>query len=129
MPKVSKIHSGKQSFRRHYLGEWMEERGMDPMEFLDAINEGAGMEVSIIDKSQVYRWLKGQLPQKKTQMRIAAALGLLDIETNAPDPEMLLAHPAQIWIAGKLKGRSRDEINRVKQAVEAVLPTRTGTDG
>lgn len=129
MAKVSKIHSGKQAFRRHFLPEWLEERQLDPMQFLDLINEGAGMDLPIIDKSQVYRWLKGQLPQKKTQLRIAGVLELLDADTREPTPEKLFVHPAQEWITEKLRGRTADEIRRAKQAVDLVLFARTGTNG
>lgn len=128
MAKPAQIHKGKRPFRRHYLREWLDERDMEPMELLDALNEAASMESPIIDKSQVYRWLKGALPHPPTQIRIAAALELLDPETGEPDPQMLMVHPAQVWMALKIRGRSQDDIERMKQMIDLAFPSRTGTD-
>lgn len=127
MRQPTQIHGNKPTFRRHFLDEWLKERGMKPMDLVHALNE-ADTSLPPIDKSQVYRWLKGQLPHMPTQVRIAAALELLDPVTNEPDPQMLLRHPHQDWIARKLQGRSEEELDRARKAIELVLPDRTGTD-
>lgn len=101
---------------------------MEPMDLLAALNEAQGPDRPYIDKSQVYRWLKGQLPHKPTQVRIAAALELLDIETGEPAPELLMSHPAQSWIAGALQGLPNSEVERIRRVVELSLPRKTGTD-
>lgn len=126
MKPVSKIHQGKEPHHRHYIGEWLEERGMDPMDLLNSLNE-ADTSLPPVDKSQVYRWLKGQLPQPHMQARVAGALSILDPETGEPDPEGILRDPHIDWVARRLKGRSRDDIERVKQAIDLVLPPKTGT--
>lgn len=127
MAAPTRIHGGKQTFRRHFIKEWMAERNMKPMDLARALNAPESDD-PYIDKSQVYKWLKGQLPHKETQVRIAAALGATDPYTGEPDPEALLRHPAQDWIARKLQNREPDEIKRARQAIDAVLPDRTGTD-
>lgn len=100
---------------------------MDAMDLLNAINEAASMDQPVIDKSQVYRWFAGQLPRPATQIRIAAALQLLDPETGAPDPELLLTHPDYEWFARKTRGRSRQDIERMKGMIDLAFPP-TGTD-
>lgn len=123
---VSEIHKGKEPNRRHFINEWLALREMDAMDLLRVLNE-ADTSLPAVDKSQVYRWLKGQLPQAPMQIRIAGALEIVDVETGDPDPRGLFRHPDIDWIARKVRGRSDDEIRRVRQAVEAVLPDKTGT--
>lgn len=98
---------------------------MEPMDLYDVLNQSES--ASYIDKSQVYRWLGGQLPQRATQIRIAAALELLD-DTGEPDPEMLTTHPAQSWIARKVSKLDPDDIERMKEIISLAFPDRTGTD-
>jgi hypothetical protein len=75
------------------------------------------MELPRVDKSQVYRWLKGQMPQAAMQARIAAALEMEDAAS-------LLRHPDDDWFAEFFSGRSRDEIHRMKLMLEAAFPRR-----
>lgn len=96
---------------------------MTPMGLLNSLNDAANMDTAVIDKSQVYRWLKGQLPQRATQIRIAAALQLLD-ENGNPDPELLTTDPAVAWVATRVKGRSKEEIQKVKEFLDWALPPR-----
>lgn len=135
MSKVTRIHPKKRLVvqnppkpRRHYIAEWMVERRMEPMDLLNALNDAASMDQPPIDKSQVYRWISGNKPQARFEQRIAAALNLLDPETGDPDPQMLLSHPAQVWIARKIQGRPPEEINRIRQMVDLAFPV-TGTGG
>lgn len=80
------------------------------------------MDLPRVDKSQVYRWLKGQMPQAAMQVRIAAALEMEDAGS-------LLRHPDDDWFIDFFSGRSRDEINRMKLVLEASFPKKrtTGT--
>lgn len=121
------IYQNRTTFRRHYLAEWLKERNMKPADLVAALNEPASEKY--VYKSQVYRWIKGQLPQRPTQIRIAAALSLTDPETGEPMPELLTRHPAEDWIARKLRGKSDEDVDRMKQAIELLFPDRTGTDG
>lgn len=126
MKQVSKIHQGKQPNRRHFINEWLAIREMDAMDLLRVLNE-ADTSLPAVDKSQVYRWLKGQLPHAPMQARIAGALEIVDIETGEPDPKGLFRHPDIDWFSQKVKDRSDDEMKRLRQIVDAAFPSRTGT--
>lgn len=126
MTDVPEIHKGKVSFRRQFLAEWLEVREMEPMDLVNALNE-ADTSLPAIDKSQIYKWLKGQLPHKSTQIRIAAALSLFDPETGEPDPERLMRDPDADWFAQKVRDRSREEIEELKDFVERAIRLKTGT--
>jgi len=116
MGNVSKIHQNKQPVRRHYIGEWLQARGLSPMDLLAALNDPErSMEFGEVDKSQVYRWLKGQLPQPAMQLRIAEALGL----DSAGD---LLREPDDDWIIHFFKDRDEEEIARMKILLETAFP-------
>lgn len=117
MSKLTTIHQNKQPIRRHYLPEWLEERQMSATDLLDALNDpDRSSEFPFIDKSQVYRWLKGQLPQPAMQLRIAAALGF------GTDPEKLLRPPELDWIKEFFDGRSREEKTRIRNTLTAAFP-------
>lgn len=110
MKKVARIHQGKQPIRRHFIKEWMEARDMTPADLVSQLD---------IEKSQVYRWLKGQLPHPDMQERLGA---LFEI-----DPEALLRDPDDDWIRRFFQGRDLEEKERIKQAMELAWPKRTGT--
>ena len=94
MAKVSKIHQSKQPVRRHYLAEWLEARSLKPMDLVELLNDPErSSEFTEIDKTQVYRWLRGQLPHPGTQLRIASVLGF------EGEPEKLMQHPSIDWLS------------------------------
>lgn len=126
--KPTRIYPGRAPSRRHHLAEWLEERQLDPMEFLNALNESASMDQPVIDKSQVYRWLKGQLPHAPTLLRVAAVLDLRDIDTMDLNPNLIFRHPDEVWIANQIKGRPEEEVRRLRAMIELALPRKTGTD-
>lgn len=96
---------------------------MSPTELLDLLNDPErSSEYPFIDKSQVYRWLKGQLPQAPMQQRIAAALGF------EGQPEKLLQPPEFGWIKDFFDGRSREEVARIRDTLTVAFP-RSGTTG
>jgi transcriptional regulator with XRE-family HTH domain len=97
----------RRAIRRHFIKEWMEDREMTPADIVDALD---------IDKSQVYRWLKGQLPQPDMQERLAT---LFEIA-----PEALLHHPDDDWVARFFEDREPEERARIKQAMELAWPPR-----
>lgn len=66
------------------------------------------------DRSTIYRWMDGNMPQPAQQERLAA---LFEIE-----PEALLRHPDDDWIARFFHGRSEEERQRIKQAMELAWP-------
>ncbi|MAU20648.1 MAG: hypothetical protein CMH13_08960 [Martelella sp.] len=125
MPNVTRIHKDKQPIRRHYIAEWLEARDMSPMELLAKLNDPERpMDLAEVDKSQVYRWLKGQLPHPAMQARIAGALDLED------DPSRLLRSPDIDWMTHFFEGRSREEVERIRATLEAAFPKqKDGTSG
>ena len=102
---MSRIHKNKQPIRRHFIAEWMEAHGLKPADLIEQLN---------VDKSQVYRWLKGQLPQPDMQERIAALFKVA--------PEALLRHPDDDWLSRFFQDRSAEDRARIKQAMELAWP-------
>jgi hypothetical protein len=126
MRQASKTHRGKQAVRRHFIAEWLEAREMEPMDLVNALN-ATDASLPMVDKSQVYRWLKGQMPHADMQVRIAGALSVVNPETGDPDPSGILRHPDYDWMARQFEGRSKAEIDRMKQMIELAFPARVGT--
>lgn len=108
MAKVTKIHQGKEPFRRHFIEEWAALRNLTRADVARELG---------VDKSQTTRWFQGQLPQRHWQERIAA---LFEIA-----PEALLRHPDEDWLARMFEGRRADERERMKQAIELTWPPKS----
>jgi transcriptional regulator with XRE-family HTH domain len=116
---IVRIHPGQEPVRRHFLKEWLESKGLAPSDLLDLLNdEERSMDLNFIDKSQVYRWMKGQMPQPAMQARVAAALRIR--------PEQLLRHPDEDWFSEFFEGRTADELTRIKTALAAMFPRNAG---
>lgn len=119
MSEPTRIHQGKEPVRRHFLKEWLDERNMSPMDLLAALNdEDRSLDLPPIDKSQVYRWIKGQLPQEAMQVRIAAAL-------NLDEPEDLQRSPEDDWLAKMFKAMTAEEKDRARKLLEAAFPRKS----
>lgn len=115
MAKLTRIHQNKQPIRRHFLNEWLAAKGLKPADLVDLLNDpDRPMDLEEIGKSQVYRWLSGQLPQPATQLRVADVLGI--------EPEALLRHPDDDWVAKFMKDRDAEEIQRIKNTLENAFP-------
>lgn len=106
---VPQIHRTKQPRRPHHIVDWAERRGLNQTEIAEQL--GA-------DKSVVSRWFAGTSPSVDYQERLAA---LFHIE-----PEALFRHPDDDWIAKFLKGRSADEVERIKSTLETAFPRKAG---
>ena len=120
MSDIPRIHASKQPVRRHYLAEWLEVRRMKPMDLLEALNDPDRLsDLAFIDKSQVYRWLKGQMPQPAQQVRIAKALEM--------EPDELLRPPVDDWLAKFFADRTEEEKERARRMLEAAFPLRRKT--
>lgn len=108
---LPKIHAGKQPRRPHFIKEWAEKRGYkDQASFAAALG---------IDKSLVSRWYDGSSPAEGSQEMLAL---FFECEREA-----LFRHPDDDWIARFLKGRDKDEIQRIKDTLERAFPRRNGT--
>lgn len=115
MAKLARIHQNKQPIRRHFLPEWLEAKGLDAPALLALLNDpDRSSHLNEVEKSQVYRWLKGQMPGPAHQERVAAVLQI--------EPEALLRHPDDDWVARFLDGRDKDEVLRIKATLESAFP-------
>ena len=110
---LSKIHKGKQPRRPHFIPDWAERRGYDTQ---NELAEALGA-----DKSVVSRWYNGTSPSTEWQEKLAA---LFDCE-----PEGLFRHPDDDWLSRFFRDRSIDELNRMKQMLEAAFPRRNDKTG
>jgi hypothetical protein len=124
MSEPTKIHSGKEPVRRHFIKEWMEHLDVSVTDLLTALNDDErAMDLPRVDKSQVYRWQKGQMPHPAMQKRIADALG-------REDPSELLRPPLDDWFVQFFMDRSAEERERMRKMLEVAFPKgRTGTEG
>lgn len=125
MATVSKIHGNKRPIRRHYLAEWLEARGLKAMDLVELLNDPErSSEYSEIDKTQVYRWLRGQMPQPAMQVRIAAALGFED------DPDKLLQDPTLDWLSDFFRDKTEEQKEKAIQMLKLMFSEdKTGTTG
>jgi hypothetical protein len=112
MTKVVVIHKDKQPNRPHCIPEWAERRHFDSQAAL-AAELGA-------DKSVVSRWYSGATPSLKWQNALAALFSC--------DRESLFLHPDDDWLSRFFRGRSQEEIDKIKTVMELSFPRRSGTE-
>jgi transcriptional regulator with XRE-family HTH domain len=113
MSSVAEIHQGKEPIRRHYIKEWAELRGMKPVDLATEL----GVEIS-----QVTRWFAGQMPRKDTQLRLAQLFAGEDAQ-----PEVILRHPDDDWLAKFFADRDEAERAKIRQAMELLFPLQNKT--
>jgi len=106
-------------------------REMEPKDLVKKLNE-VDTSLPSIDKSQVYRWIDGQMPQRRFLERIAWALSIFTtdddgVEKPEPDPRGIFRDPNLDWFARQVKDRSEEELRRLRSIVENAFPKRTGT--
>lgn len=101
MNNVTKIHSGKEPNRIHYIVEWAEVRGLSQADIVKEI--GA-------DKGLVSRWFRGTTPGKEWRPKLEA---LFQIDEGA-----LFRHPDDDWLTKFFKGRTEDERTKARQMLE-----------
>lgn len=125
MAKVTKIHQGKQTVRRHFIGEWLELKNMSVTDLVSALNDpDRDMSYPEIDKTQVYRWMKGQMPQAPMQARIAAVLGF------EGEPERLLQDPTMDWLSTFFRDKTEEQKQKAIDMLKLLFDDRkTGTEG
>lgn len=107
---MANIHQRKMPIRRQFIAEWAQARGLKAADLVEQLG---------VDKSQVYRWFKGQMPQPAQQEAIAA---LFEIE-----PEALLRHPDDDWLSRFFAGRDAAEKDEIKRMIEKAWPPKNGT--
>ena len=105
MSDVTRIHKGKQPRRPHFIQEWAELRGYAKQ---SELAEELGVE-----KSVVSRWYSGTSPGAEYQEKLAALFHC--------EPEALFRHPDDDWIARLLQGRDKEEREKLKTAIQAIV--------
>lgn len=114
MKKVSRIHQSKRPVRRHYIAEWMDARNLSVADVIRELD---------VDKSQVYRWVKGQMPQPDMQERLAALFQI--------DPAALLRDPDDDWLSKFFSDKTEEQKERAIEMLKIMFPDddKTGTNG
>lgn len=97
---------------------------MSVADLLEKLNDpDRPMALKEVDKSQAYRWLKGQMPQPQMQKRIADSL---DME----DPAQLLRNPTDDWLARFFDDKTEKQKESAVQMLKLWFESqKTGTDG
>lgn len=111
MAKIETIHGSKQGRRPHYLVEWARRRGLEQVDIVREI--GA-------DKSLVSRWFAGATPSRQYHVPLALML------SGDDDPDTIFRHPDDDWLRRFLRGRTQDEIARIKETLEFHFARKAG---
>ena len=111
MVKVDRIHRSKTPRRPHFIPEWAERRELSQADLARELEA---------DKSVVSRWFSGTAPGLEWQAKLADLFFGDEDET-----ESLFRHPDDDWLSRFFRGRSLDEIDRIKQTLEAAFPKRS----
>lgn len=101
-----RIHAGKQPRRPHFIPEWAQKRHLKSQAELAKELDA--------DKSVVSRWYGGASPSEEWQEKLADLFGTTK--------EGLFRHPDDDWMARFFRKRTADEVERVKQMLEAAFP-------
>ena len=112
MVKVTPIYKGRQPRRPHFIEEWATARGYNQADLARELDA---------DKSVVSRWFSGTTPGVEWQERLAALFHC--------EPEALFRHPDDDWLAKFFEGRSRAEIEKMKQVLELTFPKKQDKNG
>jgi transcriptional regulator with XRE-family HTH domain len=99
------MDKNRQPDRPHFIREWAEASRLTPNELAEAVKA---------DKSVISRWYSGTAPSKKYQERLAAIFGC--------ERDALFRHPSEDWLVQFLRGRSAQEIERIKATLNAAFP-------
>lgn len=95
----------RQVARPHHIPAWAELHGLKQVDLAEKL--GA-------DKSLVSRWFSGTSPGPNWQKKIAALFGI--------KPEHIFRHPDDVWFSQFKEGRSPQEMQRIRQMLEAGFP-------
>lgn len=106
---IPTIHKSKQPRRPHYVKEWAEKRQMRPVDLATELN---------VDKSLVTRWYQGSTPSEDSLAKLGALFGV--------EPEAIFRDPDEDWLARLLRGRDREEIQRIISTIETAFPRKAG---
>lgn len=99
-------------FKLHYIPEWAARRGWNQAYVAKELD---------VNKGTVSKWFDGALPSEANLPRIAALFGV--------EVDELFRAPSDNWLENFVRNRSEDERKRMKIALEASFPRKTGTGG
>ena len=101
---------GPRRLRRHYILEWMKERGIETQtELANRIGE-EGVSVAAMN-----RWIRGSRDlSPAVQMAVAKALRL-------SDPDMIYKHPNSVFLDAMIRDQPREVQERARAVIEAML--------
>ena len=95
----------KQPHRPLFIKEWAEARGWTRAEVARQIGT---------DKSVISRWWTGTSPGVEYQARLC--------ELFKCERDSLVRHPDEDWLAKFMRGRSKEEIERIKATLNPAFP-------
>ena len=103
----------------------MEAKNLSVMDLVALLNDpDRDMALQEVDKTQVYRWLRGQMPQAPMQARIAAALGF------EGETERLLIDPTMDWLTDFFRDKTEEQKEKAIQMLKLMFDTqKDGTNG
>jgi hypothetical protein len=105
---IQRIHKGKQPRRPHFVREWAEKRGYPrPVDLANALEA---------DKSLISRWYSGSTPGEEWQDALADLFGYPE------ERDIIFRHPDDDWFARFFRDRSMEELDRMRQMLEAAFP-------
>lgn len=102
-------HRRRQPRRPHFIPEWAERKGYESQADL--------VEALGADKSVVSRWYAGASPSEDWQKKLVALF-------HCEEPDGIFRHPDDDWLARFFRDRSPDEVQRIKQTLEAAFPAK-----
>ncbi len=94
------------SQRFHYIPEWAIRRGVTQADLARELNT---------EKSTVTRWFQGTIPNEQYLVALAGFFGL-------DEPASLFRHPDHDWMTELFRGRSRQELERMRDTLKAAFP-------
>ncbi len=109
MPRPRRPLKGNHARRIHFIPEWAVHSGTNQADIARALN---------VDKSTVSRWFEGTVPQGSHLIGLAIFL-------DAEEPGDLFRPPGEAWMARLLRGRSKDEQDRIRATVEMAFPRKS----
>jgi hypothetical protein len=108
--RLTQIYKGRQPNRPHFVPDWAELRGFK--------DQAALAKASGADKSVVSRWYNGASPSREWQLKLMELFSL-------DDPADIFRHPNDDWLAKFFHDRKPEEIDRIKQTLEAAFPQKS----
>jgi hypothetical protein len=97
--------STKQPRRPHFIADWMQRRSLSPAELSRQTGPDPGL---------ISRWLRGASPSEPWQEKLG--------EFFVCGRDGIFRHPDEEWIVHFLKGRSAEEVERIKLTLEIAFP-------